>query len=90
LAAVKQARTKLLVGAQDHTWERLNLTEAAMRFGPNRLARARTLHQAWLQAGIPHEYEEIGGIGHEVDGPILEAAKDFLTPRYEAAPPRNR
>jgi pimeloyl-ACP methyl ester carboxylesterase len=86
LDAVKRRRIKLLIGERDLTWDNLNVTDEAMRFGPTRLGRLRTLHEAWLQAGIPHEYEELGGVGHEVDGPILDAAKAFLTPRYDGGP----
>jgi pimeloyl-ACP methyl ester carboxylesterase len=78
LAAIQAARTMFVVGSEDTELEGLNRSRIANLSGPNRLERARTLHQAWDSAGIPHQYLEISGLGHLLDDRILFLAQDFL------------
>jgi hypothetical protein len=58
--------------------DNLRETDAANRFGRTRLARARTLHQAWDSAKIGHQYLEIKGLDHELDERIVKPATQFL------------
>jgi pimeloyl-ACP methyl ester carboxylesterase len=79
LDEVRRRRIMLLVGTDDILLEGLNQQPWAMRSGATRLARARTLHAAWLVAGIDHTYVEVPGVGHGVDGRIVEQVRRFLT-----------
>jgi len=54
----------LFVGDQDVATHLLDQSEAANRFGRTRVERARSLHQAWESAAIPHQYAELAGVGH--------------------------
>ena len=78
LDAVRQPRIMLLVGTEDLILEGFNQHPWAMRTGATRLGRARTLHAAWLRAGIEHEYAEIEGSAHGVDPMIVERVSRFL------------
>ena len=78
LAEVRRPRTMLLVGSEDLLLEGLNQNPWAMRTGATRLARARTLHAAWLVAGIEHEYVEVSGSTHGLDEQMVEQASRFV------------
>jgi hypothetical protein len=68
----------LIVGTEDVVLERLNQSPWAMRTGATRLDRARSLHAAWLVAGIEHAYVEVSGSGHGLDEQLVEQACRFL------------
>lgn len=76
--AVRRPRVLLLVGRRDVTLSELNQSKRAMRAGTTRLGRARTLHAAWLVAGIEHEYLEVPDAGHGLSRRILEPVLRFL------------
>lgn len=76
---VRRRQIMLLVGTDDILLEGLNQQPWAMRSGATRLARARSLHAAWLVAGIEHIYVEVPGVGHGVDERIVEQVRRFLT-----------
>ena len=78
LAEVRRPRIMLLVGADDLLLEGFNQSAWAMQTGATRLGRARTLHAAWLVAGIDHEYVEVPGSGHGLDEQMVEEAARFL------------
>ena len=78
LAKVRRVRAMLIVGEEDVEDDNLNESDEANRFGRTRLKRARTLHEAWLAAGIQHEYVEVDDLGHELDERIVRRATRFL------------
>lgn len=78
LEEIGRPRVLLVVGADDVTQEDLNQNPWAMRAGSTRLGRARTLHAAWLVAGIEHDYVEVSRTGHGLDHQIAGEACDFL------------
>jgi hypothetical protein len=78
LEEVRRPRVLLIVGTEDVTLEGLNQNPWAMRTGATRLGRARSLHAAWLVAGIAHEYVEVPESGHGLDDQIVESACRFL------------
>lgn len=78
LAQVWRVRSMLIVGEDDDDDDNLNESEEANRFGRTRIQRARTLHAAWLDARIHHEYVEIPDLGHEMDDRIASRAERFL------------
>ena len=78
LEEVRRPRVLLIVGAEDVTVEDLNQSPWAMHAGSTRLGRARSLHAAWLAAGIEHEYVEVPEAGHGLDERIVEPACRFL------------
>lgn len=47
--------------------------------GPTRLARARCLHEAYLQAGLNSRFEAIPGAGHDLHACISGATKILLS-----------
>ena len=77
--AVGSVPLLLLVGQADLGTADLDLSRSAMRFGPTRLARARSLHAALDAAGLAHTYLEIPAVGHTLDRRILAPAIDFLS-----------
>jgi pimeloyl-ACP methyl ester carboxylesterase len=78
LAEVRRPRIMLYVGERDVTPEALAQTEEANRLGRTRVDRARTLHEAWLAAAIPHAYVEVPGMGHMDVHMSLERVHHFL------------
>jgi poly(3-hydroxybutyrate) depolymerase len=78
LEKVRRVRALLIVGEEDVEDENLNESDEANRFGRTRLKRARTLHEAWQEAGIRHEYVEVADLGHELNGSIVRRAARFL------------
>ena len=78
LEAIRRPRVLLTVGADDVMQDDLNQTPWAMRAGSTRLGRARTLHAAWLVAGIEHDYVEVPRTGHGLDDRIVGEACHFL------------
>jgi pimeloyl-ACP methyl ester carboxylesterase len=78
LEEVRRPRAMLIVGTDDLYLEGFNQRPWAMRAGATRLDRARTLHAAWLVAGIEHEYVEVEGSAHGLDEQIAEHASRFL------------
>jgi pimeloyl-ACP methyl ester carboxylesterase len=78
LDEVRRPRLMLIVGTEDLVLEGFNQRPWAMRTGATRLDRVRTLHAAWLVAGIEHEYVEVSGSGHGLDEQIAEQACRFL------------
>jgi pimeloyl-ACP methyl ester carboxylesterase len=78
LAEVRRPRIMLLVGSDDLLLDGFNQSPWAMQTGATRLERARTLHAAWLVAGIEHEYVEIPGSAHGLDERMVEQATRFL------------
>lgn len=81
LDEVRRPRVMLLVGSEDVVLEGLNQRPWAMRTGATRLDRARSLHAAWLVAGIAHEYVEVAGSAHGLDEGIVKQACRFLAAR---------
>jgi len=76
---LRKPRILLFVGDQDVVYEGAATLAAvaahagidpadAQRydFGATRVERARTLHNSWIAAGIPHAYVEVEGMGHTV------------------------
>ncbi len=78
LAEVRRPRIMLMVGSEDFLLEGFNQSPWAMRTGATRLGRARTLHAAWLVAGIEHEFVEVPGSAHGLDAQMVEHASRFL------------
>jgi pimeloyl-ACP methyl ester carboxylesterase len=78
LEEVRRPRVLLIVGTEDVIPDGLNQSPWAMRTGATRLGRARTLHAAWLVAGIAHEYVEVPVAGHGLDDQIIERTCRFL------------
>jgi poly(3-hydroxybutyrate) depolymerase len=78
LEAVRRPRVMLIVGTDDINLDGLNQSPWAMRAGSTRLGRARSLHAAWLVAGITHEYIEVSESAHGLDDQIVERVADFL------------
>jgi pimeloyl-ACP methyl ester carboxylesterase len=78
LDRVRQVRVMLTVGTEDVDDDNLRETDAANRWGKTRLARARTLHEEWDDARIPHQYLEIKGLDHELDERTVKPATQFL------------
>jgi pimeloyl-ACP methyl ester carboxylesterase len=78
LEEVRQPRAMLIVGTDDLHLEGFNQHPWAMRAGATRLDRARSLHAAWLVAGIEHKYVEVEGSAHGLDEQITEHACRFL------------
>jgi len=78
IEAVRRPRTLLMVGADDIALEGLNQSPWAMRAGATRLGRARSLHAAWLVAGIEHEYVELAATSHGLDRLVVDEACRFL------------
>jgi pimeloyl-ACP methyl ester carboxylesterase len=78
LEDVRGARLLLIVGTDDVLLEGLNQSLWAMRAGATRLNRARSLHAAWLVAGIGHTYVELPGAGHGVDEQFVREACEFM------------
>ena len=68
----------LTVGTDDVGDDSLRETDEANRFGKTRLKRARSLHEAWDDAKIGHQYLEIKGLDHELDERIVKPATQFL------------
>ena len=80
LARVRRVRPLLIVGEEDTDDENLNESDEANRFGKTRRERVRTLHRAWQDARIEHEYVEVDDLGHELDRGIVRRAQRFLAP----------
>jgi poly(3-hydroxybutyrate) depolymerase len=78
LEQIRRPRVMLIVGAEDMTLEGLNQAPWAMRTGSTRLGRARSLHAAWLVAGIHHRYVEVPRAGHGLDHLIVDEACRFF------------
>jgi pimeloyl-ACP methyl ester carboxylesterase len=78
LDRVRRVRVMLLVGEEDVSDGNLNESDEANRHGKTRLARARTLHKAWDEAGIRHEYAEVDDLDHTLDERIVRPATRFL------------
>ena len=78
LKRVRRVRSMLIVGEDDVESENLRNTNEANELGRTRLKRARTLHRAWLDAGIDHEYVEVPDVGHVLDERIARRAQRFL------------
>ncbi len=83
--AVGRPRILLYVGDQDLGADGLERGEAADRHGLTRLERARSLHRAWLEVGIPHEYVEVPGMKHDDGG--FEHVQRFLSQGASAVKP---
>jgi pimeloyl-ACP methyl ester carboxylesterase len=78
LSEVRRPRIMLIVGSEDVLLEGFNQSPWAMRTGATRLGRARTLHAAWLVAGIDHEFVEVPGSAHGLDERMVEHTSQFL------------
>ena len=78
LDRVRQVRVMLIVGEDDEDDENLRETDEANRFGETRLERARSLHEAWEDAKIGHQYVEVKDLDHTLDKRIVERATRFL------------
>jgi pimeloyl-ACP methyl ester carboxylesterase len=78
LEDVRRPRLLLMVGTEDVRLEGLNQSVWAMRAGATRLNRARSLHAAWLVAGMEHAYVEVPNAGHGVDEQFVQQACQFL------------
>jgi hypothetical protein len=79
LDEVRRPRVMLIIGTEDLLLDGFNQQPWAMRAGATRLHRARSLHAAWLVAGIEHEYVEVSGSAHGLDEQIVEHTARFLT-----------
>lgn len=78
LEKVRKVRTMLIVGEDDVGDSNLNDSDDANRFGRTRLKRARTLHVAWQEASIQHEYVEVPDVGHELHERLVRRVTRFL------------
>jgi pimeloyl-ACP methyl ester carboxylesterase len=79
LNRVRQVRVMLIVGQDDKDDENLRETDEANRFGRTRLARARSLHEAWEEVKIAHQYVEVKDLDHTLDGRISGRATRFFS-----------
>jgi poly(3-hydroxybutyrate) depolymerase len=79
LEPLRRTRVLLMVGQEDLSQRALRRNQRAMQAGATRLGRARTLHAAWLLAGLEHEYLEVPGASHRLGRRLLEPVERFLT-----------